>query len=1089
MALYRSYSEIVNSMIERLKLTQPDLDSKPGSVARDLFIDIQAEQIEQLHKALLLVAEKQSPEQAVGRDLDRWAKNFGIIRKTGSPSNGLVVFTIDDLSTDISIPSGTLVNSRSGLSFRTIGSYLMSSAEKNKFAATANRLRSSLNLAGINDSYAIEIPVEATRSGNSGNISTFQIISSNLDSSAKVTNISSFNGGTNSESDNVFRSRVFATFSGSNTGTSAGYRNAALSIDGVEDAIVIEPGDSLMERDGTETIEIEDGSFRILNSGSGGKVDLYILGSKLEEIVESFLFSDLSGNSDVTDERNDIIPGLQGIDSTLTSEERRISAFKTGAIPLQPISSIVSVVGSSSGILAEASTDESGNVSGNYQLLKDNNIETGGSPFGYDRISFISNTKDVIGETIVKKETNSIDGLRFSEIENLKDVYEDIRVQGENSSVFTSDRSKVQLSHSPITNVISVTNVTTGETYSVENLGIDQATGLNASGIISISGKTLPTSADILSVDYSWRLFYDRFFDYNGEKSTSIFSDSSVTDSVDWGVSNGIFSEESVITQTDDGLEYQVEVDHNISRVISVYSATEASAVIQEVSISESAYAYGIVLDEAITGVVSVRSSSGVELYSTKKSDGTFSGKTIYLPSDSAGVPGDIVSIRYNNVELFNLASSDGNFSTNIITLPSADILTAAEILDTVSDLFLTDETIFIDYIANISELIPSQSLTNLPASGLDTSNSLLDSSSSFITGSNQPLSFYFATDGSINDISRFSPTRLSINVSGSVVSGKIKVSGVTFERRTIEVFAGTAMSGKKIKIDSIDSGTSIARVDFVTVNNVKYDITGYELVDATYDRRSAKENTSLKFNEFTLPSTPTNNAISLTSGEKLKISLLVLNETDFEDIYFYEDNTLITDKVFARINSISVSSGFRNQTGTLVGSISVSAKNQPDINGTYSSNYDFKAPKEGERITIRYNLNRLITDVTNGLEEVRSITADVLVKEAPTISIDVYGQIVVNENATTSSRVVRENAENAVINLINGLGLGGLVDYSDVISSATSISGVDSLNISLFNESGNTGRRTFIKALDNSVLTAGTVSFEVVSRQNFRIT
>ena len=45
MALFRSYSEIVSSMTRRLELTQPNLDTKPGTVSRDLFIDIQAEQI------------------------------------------------------------------------------------------------------------------------------------------------------------------------------------------------------------------------------------------------------------------------------------------------------------------------------------------------------------------------------------------------------------------------------------------------------------------------------------------------------------------------------------------------------------------------------------------------------------------------------------------------------------------------------------------------------------------------------------------------------------------------------------------------------------------------------------------------------------------------------------------------------------------------------------------------------------------------------------------------------------------------------------------------------------------------------------
>ena len=90
-------------------------------------------------------------------------------------------------------------------------------------------------------------------------------------------------------------------------------------------------------------------------------------------------------------------------DLTRTSEERRMLAFKNANIPAQPVDSIVSVSGSSSGLLVEQYTDLSGNIRGNYVLEKDYNPETGGSPFGYDKIRFISNAKEVIAEGLMKK--------------------------------------------------------------------------------------------------------------------------------------------------------------------------------------------------------------------------------------------------------------------------------------------------------------------------------------------------------------------------------------------------------------------------------------------------------------------------------------------------------------------------------------------------------------------------------------------------------------------------------------------------------------------------------------------------------------
>ena len=94
MASFRSFSEIVSSMIERLGLTQPDLDTKPGTVSRDLFIDIQADQLSQLYSILLEVSEKQSLATTSGVDLDRLAANFGLSRNTGTSSSGIAVFVI-----------------------------------------------------------------------------------------------------------------------------------------------------------------------------------------------------------------------------------------------------------------------------------------------------------------------------------------------------------------------------------------------------------------------------------------------------------------------------------------------------------------------------------------------------------------------------------------------------------------------------------------------------------------------------------------------------------------------------------------------------------------------------------------------------------------------------------------------------------------------------------------------------------------------------------------------------------------------------------------------------------------------------------
>jgi len=1107
-------------MIERLRLTQPNLDTKPGTVARDLFIDIQADQIERLHKALSLISEKQSFGTASGRDLDRLARNFGISRNSGTPSTGVVVFTTNDVISDVPIPSGTIVTARNGLAYKTIGNYVISSVEKNLYAANATRLRSALNTAGINDSFSLEVPVEATRAGQSGNVSSLQIVSHSLGSSLKVINLSSLSGGVNSESDLSFRARILAVFSGSNTGTAAGYRNAALAVNGVLDVLVAEPGSTLMLRDGTETIEINDGSFRILSSGTGGKVDMYVLGTRLKENIESFIYTDLSGSGTAEDDRNDVVLGLSGIQDSsiyknLTSEERRVSTFKSGNIPAQPVNSVVSVVGTESGIFSSKVTNSDGSTSGNYELLKDDNPETGGSPFCFDKLHWILSKKNVIADSLTKGSFNSADSLGFSDIQGVDEVYQDLVISGENSKINISDRGVVNLNHGPVVTVSRVTNRTTGEIYVVESQNIDSTSGLNEDAQVVISGKNLPTSADILSVDYLWRRYFDKYIEYNGAESNSIYKDPYVTDSIDWGVSSGISGEEALLARTADDLEYQISAQHPISRISSLYSKVVEELDTEVVEVEESTFVAIILNSEMneVKNIVSIRTESGLEAYNTNKSDGTFSSRTIYLPTDSPVASGEKVYVHYNKNELFFIEQSDASFSENLVTLPSEDILSENGLLDLVEEISDLDDNLHIDYIADISNVFPETDFSGFPIRGNNTTNSLLSSGLSQIDNSYQPLLYNFNVSGAVSGIMRFCPSKIKLTTTGVVKSGKVKVLGTTFTRAVFDVDTAISVTGSssgysgdltfdigsEIKeffgLGELPSNISIARVDSVAKLDVfgseegHLDILGYTISKNNFDTRSSLSDPLLDAGSFVIKDTTKNSGIDITGGTKLRVSVLISNENDFEEIFFRRNESIFTEKMFSRIDRVSIPSGFRNSSGVLIGSISALISNQPLSGSAYNASYNFSAPKEGERITVRYNNNIILPNVTASLEQVRSITADVLAKEASEILIDVDGQILINEDSINNSATIVENVSSQITNLLNTSRLGSTVDYSDIVSAATSVNGVDSINISKFNVSGESGKKSFIKSLDNQTISAGTILFESVTRENFRLT
>jgi hypothetical protein len=263
----------------------------------------------------------------------------------------------------------------------------------------------------------------------------------------------------------------------------------------------------------------------------------------------------------------------------------------------------------------------------------------------------------------------------------------------------------------------------------------------------------------------------------------------------------------------------------------------------------------------------------------------------------------------------------------------------------------------------------------------------------------------------------------------------------------------------------------------------------GYLLLNNKYDFRFSRVSTSLSSTKFTLPSTANNLGISLSSGSKIRISCLIAKESDSEDVYFSSNGQIYSSKSYGYISKVSVISGFKGTTGNIIGNLAIFVGNQPPVGSIYFADYKFLAPKEGERITIRYNLNRLLIDSTNTIESVRPIAADVLVKEAEEILVDVSGQILVNEDQQNNADYIIQNVVDQISKILSTNSLGVTVDYSDIIIAAGRISGVDSINISKFNVSGSTGRKSFIKALDNQTINPGNIFLEAVSRKDFKIT
>ena len=717
MVQIRSVSEIIASLRDFFKLSQPDLDLKPGTVGRDLFVEGPASALSLLYDELSGSVNKQSMRLVIGTDLDKLALNFGMIRRQSTASSGVALFTFSSINANINISAGNTVVANNGVSFQVATGVAVTPAASNFYRSVASKFATQLSYVGITDQYAVEVTVTATAAGTTGNIGTFSINKTTIPGVSNVTNAVSFTGGTDQETDAAFRNRVLSTFSGSSVGTALGYLNTALSVTGVSDATVIEPGNPLMTRDGTTVAVGPNNSLTIVSEGSGGKVDVVVLGSNLVQNTDSFIYQDKSNNNDPSSIKNNFVLGQIPADSGKTISQKRIDDIKKGQLPAQPVQSILQVTASISGSnFIPISTDKYGRVTGNYTLLKDTGVY-GGSAFGFDTFAW-RNNKVSFQEDLIKGQPYGQDGTTFTDVLNIPNIQQNLSLTNENSTV-TIDRSIIQLLHTPANNVTRVFNVNTGERYVISNQNLDATTPFNNTGRIQITGNTLPAPSDVLQVDYNWIVNYDSHSDYDGLSDT--FNARPVTDSVDWGYSSNITNERILFSLNAGNNFFTGNVSHPINTVISVKSFESIDGYVQRITsgnfVNRLSVIANFLTNQSIT-IDSVKSkNNNTEVYNTSQADGNFTSivqvvginllyqTEIILPSDTIAAPGDPVTITINSVDTFFSSLGQGSATGTQITIPSVSI-------NAPGNSILLDVT----YIASIADMF-SSATTTLPTS------------------------------------------------------------------------------------------------------------------------------------------------------------------------------------------------------------------------------------------------------------------------------------------------------------------------------------------------------------------------------------
>lgn len=1066
MARIKSLEEVILSMLDFMRLAQPNANLNPGSVIRDTMVDLPATMISQLYDELRNSAGFQAIAAATGIELDKLGRNYGLERNTGTSARGVAVLTANVLDSNISIPSRSIFIARNGQKFRTISDVLVDASRPNLYRSNAIRLSSDLQLAGILDQFAVEVTVQAIAPGVAGRIGKAQLIGHTIPGISNITNTVSFSGGSNIESDDSFRARILAIFRGANTGTESAYLSVVSADSRVVSSSLIGPGNVLMTRDGTVTSEDEYGNISIISSGTGGKADILVQGSDIQRVSESFLYNDKSGTLDPTDPVNDFVLGQNGVSEDLDMAQKRYEALKSGIFPSQPVENIISLSGTSSGPnFTLAYTDENGVERGNYKLIKDDGSFRG-SAFGFDRLHFISNKIELQNEQIAKPQINSQDALDFSDVTGIESVTQNIPILREVALLDNVDRQFITVRHVPVYSVDRITNITTGERYRIVSVNPDGTAGeLNTTGRIQISGATLPRSTDTVEVSYSWQLQYDKYTDYDNLSISNRIRTS--TDSVDWSYANRVELEETEsLYSLADG--YHVLTNHPISKAINVYTYTEEAVV--------AADGY-LVMANPVLSILSVLDADGREVFFTNAANGSVSGNIITLPSDTLIASGQTATVTYNIEDLFSPDGYDsGTFSGNKITLTNP-----------ISPL----TPLLVDYASATLELMPSTALVNLPAYGVENEWSVGGS----LIGE-QPTSFTWSS-GTRQSPLRLAPSYLRLTLASTPSSGRILLNGLAWKR--IDAVYTSTSEGLQInlfeiirqKLGSVPADLKLAKVaslesvniinGVVNSTNFAYDLQNYELNTGLWDRAAVK-NTTLNATSFALSSTDANAEVSPISGTGLAITFYVVY-SNTERIAVSSAGDQFSSERYVFINELRVDSGFRNLSNVVSGSISISAVTQPTTNSQYFVNYSYTAPKEGERLTVTYNYDKLMADLVNSIEAVRPIGGDILVRRKDSVDLYVDVEITPLPLYTSSLGVLQSSVQQRIEQFINSQTSGSTIDASDIVNIAYSVNGVDRVIVNKFNTQDRTAIKKSIVGRDDKYFISKSVTVNVVSR------
>lgn len=347
----RTQNDIILTYSRELLASDDGIDTKPGTVLRDMTDPISEEQARMyviqdfmarslsvsalldfddsngdgvsdpvetsVKKRALQVAlgftDPADVQQLIDDQFDKLASNVNVLRKGAQASVGTVVFYTDTPPIrDLYVYEGAIV--------ATLGD-LDSGIPAMNYKTTTTRVLEYSNREAFYNAqakrYELEMDVTAENSGTVGNVDSYTIrtIVSGADTDFSVENQNPISFGTDEQSNKDLATAIQLAFF-VDTGTEGGYVKTTLAVPGVRNVRVEKAGDPLMLRDYDD----------VRKEHVGGKVDIYVQGRQSQQVTDQIAFSFESISASEGTQSGEIFTVISAVAFQFKSNNARVTA-------------------------------------------------------------------------------------------------------------------------------------------------------------------------------------------------------------------------------------------------------------------------------------------------------------------------------------------------------------------------------------------------------------------------------------------------------------------------------------------------------------------------------------------------------------------------------------------------------------------------------------------------------------------------------------------------------------------------------------------------------------------------------------------